>query len=98
MRLALRLLAAHFQPCKGSQALAAAGNAVLLRSDVHGARYQVVFWCLFVERQESQALAESVVLVEACSASLCEMTGGHCPASSIWKNFERKKWLQSVQC
>jgi hypothetical protein len=64
-----------------------ADNAVLVRLDVHEARYQVVFWCLLVERQESQALAESAVLEGAYSASLCETTGGHCRANSIWKNF-----------
>lgn len=61
MRLEPRLLAARFQSCKGLQALAVADNAVLLRSDVHGVRHQVVFWCLPVGRPESPAPVESVV-------------------------------------
>jgi hypothetical protein len=73
------------------------GNEVLVILDVHAARYQVVSWCLLVEWQESQALAESAVLEEACSASLSEMIGGHYRASSIWTNSERKMWLQSMQ-
>ena len=74
------------------------GNEVLVILDVHAASCQVVFWCLLVEWQESQALVESEVLEEACSASLFEMIGGHYRASSIWTNFERKTWLQSMQC
>lgn len=40
VRQGVQIWVAHSQPCKGLQALAADGNGIPVRLDVHGARYQ----------------------------------------------------------
>lgn len=85
--------AERFQPCKGSQALAVVGSAVLLRLDAHEPLHlhQGASCCLSADWRVLPVFVEWVEWEEVYSATLFWTIYDHCHAGLIWMSFVRMK-------
>jgi hypothetical protein len=91
--------AERFQPCKGSQALAVVGSAVLLKLGAHEPLHlhQGAPCCLLADWRVLPVLVEWVVWEGVCSATLFWTIYDRCRGGLTWMSFVRMRWSQSAQ-